>query len=109
MDRAESRLDGIMKQCRRTTGLQVKKRPLPLWLSLRRLANSADFMRLSSSVKGGDEPSGLLQLRVFRLGLREDGNFRVSIFPKCEEIVICSTGFRRAVCKRVGAAQTDMR
>jgi len=37
--------------------------------------------------------SQLLQLRVLCLGLLEDGNVRVGIFPKGEEILVRHAGF----------------
>ena len=35
----------------------------------------------------------LLELRVLGLGLLQDGNLRVGIFPECEEILIGNAGF----------------
>ena len=38
----------------------------------------------------------LLQLRVLRLGLFQDGNVGVGVFPEGEEILVCGEGFERS-------------
>src|SRR6266496_1057707 len=47
----------------------------------------------------------LLQLRILRLGLLQDGNVRVGIFPEGEEVLIRSAGFRGVPLHRVCARQ----
>jgi len=41
----------------------------------------------------GQRNRGLLQLRVLRLGLLQDRDIGVSVFPKGEKVLICSAGF----------------
>ena len=48
----------------------------------------------------------LLQLCVFRLRLFEDGNVRVGIFPKREEILISRLGFGGVALHGVSAGQS---
>ena len=40
---------------------------------------------------------GLFQLCVFRLGLLQDGNIRVGVFPEREEILVGGAGFGAGV------------
>ena len=48
---------------------------------------------------------GLLQFRIFGLGLLEDGNIGVGILPKREKILVGRFCFRRLTFHGVGAAQ----
>jgi len=34
-----------------------------------------------------------MQLHVLRLGLLQDGNVWIGVFPQCEELLVCSTAF----------------
>ena len=51
----------------------------------------------------------LLQLRVLRLGLLQDGNVGVGVFPEREEILICGSGFGGVALQHVGAGEAEMR
>src|ERR1035437_8882167 len=51
--------------------------------------------------------SQLLQLRVFRLGLLQDGHVGIGIFPESEEILICDTCFGRVALHGVSAGETE--
>src|SRR5262249_16256999 len=50
----------------------------------------------------------LLQLRVLRLGFLQDGNVRVGVFPKGEEILISGAGLCRIALRGVGAREAEM-
>src|SRR5690242_13294126 len=49
----------------------------------------------------------LLQLRVLRLGLLQDGNVWVGVFPKCEEVLVGGPSLRTISLEGVGAGQTE--
>ena len=49
----------------------------------------------------------LLQLRVLGLGLLQDGDVRVGVFPKCQEILICGAGFGGVALQHVGAGEAE--
>ena len=49
----------------------------------------------------------LLQLRVLRLGLLQDGNIRVGVFPEGQEIPIGGAGFGRVALHGVGTRQFE--
>jgi hypothetical protein len=53
--------------------------------------------------------SKLLQLSVFRLGLLQDGNVGVRVFPEGEEILVGSFGFGGVAGEDVGTGQANMR
>src|SRR5208283_2601873 len=50
----------------------------------------------------------LLQLRVFGLGLFQDGDVGVGIFPKREELLVRSFGFDHVSGKSVGSSQSQV-
>ena len=50
-----------------------------------------------------DFKSWLLELNVLRLGLLQDGDVGVGVFPKREEIAIHSPCFGNVTCHRVSA------
>jgi hypothetical protein len=52
---------------------------------------------------------GLLQLRVLRFGLFEDGNIRIRVFPKRAEILISAARLCAIACECVGAGQSQVR
>ena len=52
--------------------------------------------------------NSLFQLRVFDLGLLEDGNVGVGVFPEGEKILICRLGFDGVALQGVGASETEM-
>jgi hypothetical protein len=45
------------------------------------------------------------QLRVLGLGLLQDGDVGVGVFPQREEVLICRAGLGGLALKRIGAAQ----
>jgi hypothetical protein len=51
----------------------------------------------------------LLQLRVLRLGLLEDGNVRVGVFPEREGILIGRLGLGGVALRGVGASDWPLR
>src|SRR2546428_13218223 len=50
-----------------------------------------------------------LQLRVLRVGLLQDGDVGVGVFPEGEEIWVCSAGFGGLARHGVGSAELEMR
>src|SRR5580698_4303720 len=52
--------------------------------------------------------SGLLQLRVLRLGFLQDGDVGVGVFPKDEEVLVCTLRLGRITCHHVGATDLEM-
>src|SRR5215469_653172 len=50
----------------------------------------------------------LLQLGVFRLGLLQDGDVGVGVFPQGEEILVGGAGFDGVALHEVGATQLQM-
>jgi len=52
--------------------------------------------------------SGLLQFRELGLGLLKDGNVRIGVFPKCEEILVRGACFGCVSLHRVGTSQLEM-
>jgi len=50
----------------------------------------------------------LIQLCVVRLGLLQDGDIRVSVFPQGEEVLIRGAGFRRVALEGIGAGDADV-
>jgi hypothetical protein len=65
-------------------------------------------MRRSRSAKRGSERGGSLQLCVFRLGLLQDWDVGVGVFPKREEVLIGRPGFRGITGKNIGAVEAEM-
>src|ERR1022692_4492363 len=65
--------------------------------------------QLSATLCDKQGLSLLLQLRVLCLGLLQDGDVRVSIFPEGEEIFICCLGFGGVALQGVGATDLEMR
>ena len=53
--------------------------------------------------------NGLLQLRVLRLSLFQDGDVGVGVFPQREEILIRGVGLRRIALQGIGAGAAEMR
>jgi len=51
----------------------------------------------------------LLQLRVLRFRLLQDGDVGVGVFPQCEEILISHLGFDCVALQSVGAGETQVR
>jgi hypothetical protein len=51
----------------------------------------------------------LLQFRVLRLGLPQDGDVRVGVFPECQKILICGAGFGGVTLQSIGSANLEMR
>ena len=60
--------------------------------------------------QGGETllPQGLLQPRVLGLGLLQDGDVRVCVFPKGEETLIRGAAFGGVPLQSVGAGQAQM-
>jgi hypothetical protein len=50
----------------------------------------------------------LLQLRVLRLGLLQDGNVGVGVFPEGKKVLICITSYGRISRQSPGPAQLQM-
>ena len=50
----------------------------------------------------------LLQLRVLRLGLHQDGDVGVGVFPEGEEVLILGTSLGSVAGKGVGAGEAEM-
>jgi len=50
----------------------------------------------------------LLQLRVFRLGLLQDRDIGVGVFPEGKKVLVCTFRFRGVACHRVGATDLQM-
>jgi hypothetical protein len=50
-----------------------------------------------------------LQLRVLCLGLLQDGDVGVGVFPEGEEVLICRLGFGGVALQGVGATDLEMR
>src|SRR5690349_12830526 len=53
-------------------------------------------------------PPNLLQSGVLRLGLLQDGNVGVGVFPEGEEVLIGVAAFGGRASKGIGSAQADM-
>jgi hypothetical protein len=51
----------------------------------------------------------LLQLRVLRFGLLQDGDVGVGVFPEGEEILIGGAGFEVIALQGVGAGEAEPR
>ena len=60
-------------------------------------------------IDGTRSVAGLLKLRVFRFCSDEDGNVRICVFPKREEILIGGAGFRGVALQHVRAGKAEMR
>src|SRR6266699_4349159 len=56
----------------------------------------------------GRECSLLLQLRVLCLSLLKDGDFKVGVFPECEEILIRGAALGNVALERVSASHLEM-
>src|SRR5438552_78598 len=50
-----------------------------------------------------------LQLRVLRLGLLQDGDVGIGVFPLAEKILVRALRFGGVACHRVGTSESDMR
>ena len=50
----------------------------------------------------------LLQLRVLRLGLLQDGDVGIGVFPEREEILVLDAGLRQVTLDGIGAAEAKM-
>src|SRR6202011_1633920 len=50
-----------------------------------------------------------MQLGILRLGLLEDGNIRIGIFPQRQKILVRGTALRTFALHRVGAPELQMR
>ena len=50
----------------------------------------------------------LLQLRILRFGLLENGDVGVGVFPECEEVPICRLCFGGVALQSVSASQLEM-
>jgi hypothetical protein len=57
---------------------------------------------------GGQAASELLQLGVFRLGLLEQGEIRISIFQQRKKILIGSSGGCGVAAQSTGSGQAEM-
>ena len=69
-----------------------------LWRRRSLIANEATSLCTSSSYAGQSKEGlrlnvTLLQLGVFGLGLHEDGDIGIGVFPEGEEIIVGSVGF----------------
>ena len=51
----------------------------------------------------------LLEPRVFGFGLFQDGDVGIGVFPKREEILICTPDLRAVTLRSIGTAQLEMR
>jgi hypothetical protein len=49
----------------------------------------------------------LLQLRVLRFGLLQDGDVGIGVFSKCEEVLVGGPSLRTIALEGVGAGQTE--
>ena len=56
----------------------------------------------------GRSPRCLLQLRVFRLGLFQDGDVGIGVFPEDEEVLIGGLSFGGVAGKGTGAGQSQV-
>jgi|SRR5271155_2576422 len=56
-----------------------------------------------------DEAFPLLQLPVLRFGLLQDGDLRVRVFPRGEEVLVGGLGRRRVSLHGKSAPQSEMR
>jgi hypothetical protein len=61
-----------------------------------------------SAIASQETRRGLLQLRVFRLGLLQNGDVWVGVFPQCQEILIGGTGFGCVALQGVGAGEAKV-
>jgi hypothetical protein len=68
-------------------------------------ANPADRGRMRRNTTPRIRSTGLLQLRVLRLGLLQDGDVGVGVFPEGKEVLIGGASFRGAALHREGSAQ----
>jgi hypothetical protein len=50
-----------------------------------------------------------LQLRILRLGLLQDGDVGIGVFPERKEVLVCRLAFNRIACHRVGATKLKVR
>src|SRR6516164_291999 len=60
-------------------------------------------------VRFSDRPKLLLQLRVLGLGLLQDGDFGIGVFPKSEKILIGGLRLRGVAIDGICAAKLKMR
>src|SRR5690242_8148121 len=49
-----------------------------------------------------------LQLRVFRLGLLQDGNVGVGVFPQSEEVLVGTATFAQITVDRISTGESQM-
>src|ERR1700674_588648 len=66
-------------------------------------------MRRSRSAKRGSDRSESLQLCIFCLGLLQDGNVGIGVFPECEEVLISHASVRDVALQRIRACEVEMR
>src|ERR1039458_8275582 len=78
-------------------GQPPRHRSHPIW-----------FYPLSVDTKRRRRTLQLLQLRVLGLGLLQDGDVGVGVFPEGEEILVCSLRFGGIACHRIGASELEM-
>src|SRR5215470_11996380 len=57
--------------------------------------------------RAADRPDQSLQLRVLGLGLFQDGDVRVSVFPEGEEVLVGDLGFGGVFLHSVGAGKLE--
>src|SRR5262245_27300225 len=50
----------------------------------------------------------LLQFRVFRFGLLQDGDVGVGVFPEGEEVLVFATGVGKIALEGISAGETDV-
>ena len=62
-----------------------------------------------TSIAAHKEDNGLLQLRVFRLGIFRMRYVGVGVFPQREEILIGRLGSRHVALQDIGVSETEMR
>ncbi len=123
---------GYIKRRRLGGGAAVSKRPTPSVLVSARIAECGELTgatvpgvaaagvfeaRMERARSGKPCRIGMLvcgpiyslQLRVLRLGLLQDGDVGVGIFPEGKKILIGGAGFGRIPLKRVGASKAELR
>src|SRR6516165_6601546 len=68
----------------------------------------ASPLPLGEKSSGAQFHAHLLQLCVFRLGLLQDGDVGVGVFPECKEVLIRGTGLRGVALQHISANEAKM-
>src|SRR5690349_18938084 len=93
-------------RCILSRGVLVPPRSIPMVPSMGRLLSQPLF-EMHGEV-GSQRVTELLQLRAFRLGLLQDRNVWVGVFPECQKILVGSAALSTVALHRVSAAKLEM-